>query len=1415
MNGLRTSRLFAALAALALVTGISVTSSAPPTRVSAGPAVGQWIDVWRDCCGSRTNVIPNGWPDGTLLTLEVDRGNNGSIEYTDSHAAPSAFFVDPKVESNDLIRVSGDDGTGTVVSKELIVERLRVDHVDPATDVVQGFAPVDRTVEVITNQGPGEVTITTTADANGRFSVDFTGLFDIQPWGSNLAPSDSASARIVEGDAPDGDTMSDSWIAVSPNIQVQANDGGMYPSSVGTHPWREGTELLIEVDHGNNGSVEQSQTLTWPNWFGVDTKLEVGDLVRVSGAGWVKEIIVEKLLVDYVNPDSNVVAGFAPAGRDVQLIVGEGAGQQQLTATANGSGRFSADFTPVFDIQQWFPFAPQTPANQVHAILLEGNALPGGPDGDTMDDWSGAIVPTITVQPKCCGNQAFIGIGYKAWRAGTELTIDADRVDNTILPDFHKVMTVAPNQGQLTNFGELQPLAVGDKVTVSGAGWTKVLYVDLIRTDMTDPATDVVAGIAMPNKPISVNVFAPNVGGGGFTLSTTSDGAGFWSVDFSPSGLPVVFDLQAIAPPSSQGINASVFDDDGDSTQNMAQVVVPIVQACVGGMNAGCGPNGTIQPMNWNEGTPVTAEIDTDHNGTVDHTLGPIPYSNSGMPGWSLMNPGWLQDLSIVRVSGGGWTKELTVRKLTIDSADTAADHASGTGPASTVIDVSAFANFGQTMTTMHDVAVDGSGHWTADFSGQYDIAGGTHVQAVLPDADGDSSVANFQVPAQLDISPAGFYSANQVITITGTNWLPSTTLYVTQCGINGFPNSCDNTTQTTYSTTASGSATGSFTLKRYLNGGSIDCAATSCGLVATQWSGAPNTGGMGLLAIDYPQNNPVPFKGGTLTAVTPSTDLIDGQSVTLHGEGLNPNVQVFIWRCQAFGDPATYGGGFVGNWCNNVDGTQWWDDANNVMLPHPAAYTTMTDSNGAFDITFTVPEHFAQYDFGCGATVLCGFVATASAGPGAFVDAQGNEVRLQFRTQSMSWPYGQPGQPNVMMLLTSGGSSLFDVRPVNHTAASPAPPAGVTFPLGVLNFKVHVTNFGDSTSLTISPPPGSDASAINSYYTLSSGAWVPYANAALGVDGAITLWLTDGGAGDADGAANGVIVALGASAIGPNDADGVPPTVENGGPNNGDGNNDGVLDSAQANVVSLPSQVPGQPYVTIESPSGTSMDNVSTLDPTTLSPPTGVTFPVGLTDFTLSGVTPGATVTVKLYVEGSTLPTTYWKYQGGVWSDYTAHTNLSANPILITLTDKTGVQVGLGDDNAAPGVIHDPSGPSTGTAPWPKSGFFKPVDNPPAVNVVRAGSTIPVKFGLGGNRGLAVFADGYPQSAQIACGSNPTLTVGVETDYKGRHELKYDKRSNRYEYQWETDRKWKGTCRQLIVKFADGTIMRANFQFK
>ncbi|MDQ2982839.1 MAG: PxKF domain-containing protein [Actinomycetota bacterium] len=111
--------------------------------------------------------------------------------------------------------------------------------------------------------------------------------------------------------------------------------------------------------------------------------------------------------------------------------------------------------------------------------------------------------------------------------------------------------------------------------------------------------------------------------------------------------------------------------------------------------------------------------------------------------------------------------------------------------------------------------------------------------------------------------------------------------------------------------------------------------------------------------------------------------------------------------------------------------------------------------------------------------------------------------------------------------------------------------------------------------------------------------------------------------------------------------------------------------------------------------------------------------------------------------------------------------------------------------------------------------GFFAPVDNLPTTNVTWAGLSIPVKFSLHGNQGLAIFAAGYPTSRRILC--NPLAPSDfIESIVAPWHKpLTYDAATDRYTSVFRTDPDWSGTCRQLVLKLTDGSFHRANFRFR
>jgi len=110
-------------------------------------------------------------------------------------------------------------------------------------------------------------------------------------------------------------------------------------------------------------------------------------------------------------------------------------------------------------------------------------------------------------------------------------------------------------------------------------------------------------------------------------------------------------------------------------------------------------------------------------------------------------------------------------------------------------------------------------------------------------------------------------------------------------------------------------------------------------------------------------------------------------------------------------------------------------------------------------------------------------------------------------------------------------------------------------------------------------------------------------------------------------------------------DADGVEANTEDAAPNNGDGNGDGILDSNQSHVASLPNAVTGA-YVTLETPSDVSLEAVSAEgNPSPSDTPTDALFPLGFLDYEITGLEDGAATTVTILLPEDTTVDTFYKY--------------------------------------------------------------------------------------------------------------------------------------------------------------------------
>ena len=119
--------------------------------------------------------------------------------------------------------------------------------------------------------------------------------------------------------------------------------------------------------------------------------------------------------------------------------------------------------------------------------------------------------------------------------------------------------------------------------------------------------------------------------------------------------------------------------------------------------------------------------------------------------------------------------------------------------------------------------------------------------------------------------------------------------------------------------------------------------------------------------------------------------------------------------------------------------------------------------------------------------------------------------------------------------------------------------------------------------------------------------------------------------------------------------------------------------------------------------------------------------------------------------------------------------------PIAVTFDDPLGR---LADYDV---TTHD----GTLRVSYPFAGFQAPIDDT-GVNVVKAGSTVPVKFSLGQDFGLDILTGGDADAAG-------TLA------WQG----------GRYRFLWRTDPAWAGTVRTLHLALADGSDHTARFRFR
>jgi hypothetical protein len=115
----------------------------------------------------------------------------------------------------------------------------------------------------------------------------------------------------------------------------------------------------------------------------------------------------------------------------------------------------------------------------------------------------------------------------------------------------------------------------------------------------------------------------------------------------------------------------------------------------------------------------------------------------------------------------------------------------------------------------------------------------------------------------------------------------------------------------------------------------------------------------------------------------------------------------------------------------------------------------------------------------------------------------------------------------------------------------------------------------------------------------------------------------------------------------------------------------------------------------------------------------------------------------------------------------------------------------------------------------WTLNGFFQPVDMGGIYNVVKNGSTVPLKFRIfAGATELKDVGDvNQLKYGEVPCASN-ALIDDIETIATGGTTLRYDTTGGQFVYNWKTPNQ-AGKCFSVIMTTQDGSSLSAYFKLK
>lgn len=457
---------------------------------------------------------------------------------------------------------------------------------------------------------------------------------------------------------------------------------------------------------------------------------QIGEFINVYDSGFdlTKELLVENVVIQSVNANTNVVSGIGAPGRSISLYAPFYDGSYVESVPIDDFGNWSFDYETV-----GFDLLPDMP---IEANLTDE-------DGDLIQDSYEYRAPFVLACISCHD--------FNLWNFTLNSVATLRIYDSQGGMLIHGPVDININSNGFAWYPyNIQPgmYVVATDATIGDL--PGLLVEDLTFTSF-DAATNVIGGEGPAGHEANINVRNYDEAGTSVTIAES----GLWSFDFDEIGFDLLDEMK-------YSIEVWIADENGNTT-NTFLVHPPSVMVVFQNNNT------CIDLENFEPDTTVPVQIYTTQGGELlwqsEIQVNSAGNGSCTRPGNNVeIEPG----MFIRAQYGSGQEKTLIVHPLTVDGINPDTDIMFGT--AEPLAHIYAVIYEPEWLET--GVDADAGGNWQADFSDQLDLLSNARGFAQISDMDEDATRADSPEPPHISgcISCSNFnfrdFSHNSTINV-------------------------------------------------------------------------------------------------------------------------------------------------------------------------------------------------------------------------------------------------------------------------------------------------------------------------------------------------------------------------------------------------------------------------------------------------------------------------------------------------------------------------------------------------------------------------------------------------------------------------------------------------------------------------